>query len=308
MGAGPARRTDGRRSRRATGTVALAVAAVLAAGVPTIAACTVGQGVGQATGNVCVDQCTVSTAYDGTPCQQPFSLNPDFFAGEPIDGVSPADATNCLVIRLQRQGTRIEVNDVLYIDVRNLQEVARCVRGVVCDANGSNCVADKAIGVDANGVMHQPTWCDWGHTRCCDPADAACLAVDSPCIEMGIDYKVDASLQLLYTCSTPRHSLNVEGEAASDLLGAKADYSWIRFDQLGKIAPDSADQGGIGNDFKVDFGDTLKASFHFSIGDQRLITSIKDMDVLLPTPVIWGSLDGNFNFDLERGRAAQPFP
>ena len=28
----------------------------------------------------------------------------------------------------------------------------------------------------------------------------------------------------------------------------------------------------------------------------------------IPTPLIGGTLDGYFDFDLERGRAAQPFP
>ena len=45
-----------------------------------------------------------------------------FFAGEPIEdiaGVAVAQPTNRLIIRMQRNGNRIEVNDTLYFDIQN---------------------------------------------------------------------------------------------------------------------------------------------------------------------------------------------
>ena len=59
-----------------------------------------------------------------------FSTKITFRPFHPRDDVSSANPANRLVIRMQREGTRIEVNDILFVDVRNVQQVGRCVRGL----------------------------------------------------------------------------------------------------------------------------------------------------------------------------------
>ena len=61
-------------------------------------------------------------------------------------------------------------------------------------------------------------------------------------------------------------------------------------------------------DFKVAFGQRLMANFHVELEDHRVITAIREDDLLPQDPRIGGALDGYFDFNLERGRAAQTFP
>src|SRR5262249_27645954 len=55
--------------------------------------------------------------------------NPQFFAGEPIDDISPGVQANRLIIRLQSSGKKRETTDSLIFDIVDSREVARCVRG-----------------------------------------------------------------------------------------------------------------------------------------------------------------------------------
>ena len=281
-----------RRLARALGVVLLAGLA----GGGVLGGCTVGQGSGAADGLLFVDACNGGTPFGGSEGLHPFHLDPTFFAGEPFDNIGGADPANRLVIRMQREGTRIEVNDVLYFDIRDVQQVARCVRGVDADGNPNQAAALP--------------WCDWSRTSCCDPGDAACLAYPGPCIMVSPDYPVTVSIQLLFSCGSisPTTPTNSVGVAESGSVVGQTMWSWIEFSNFGAIEPDTANLGGIGKTFKVDFGQPLRATFHVEMEDERVVTAVKDMDVLLPDAVIGGVLDGNFDFQLERGRAAQPFP
>ena len=120
-----------------------------------------------------------------------------------------------------------------------------------------------------------------------------------PRIYIATELVVRSSLSLLFTC----HNANVVGLAVS---------GWIDFIDFGTAEqPDLPPElrGEIKQEeFTVNFGDRLRANLHVELGDQRVITAIKREDLLIPSPLIGGTLDGSFDFDLERGRAAQPFP
>jgi hypothetical protein len=253
---------------------------------------------------------------------EPFSLNPTFFAGEPIEDVCPVQGhcsgprTNRLLIRMQRTGNSLEVNDVLYFDVLNSLKVAQCVRGKTV---GGQPTWDTRELTSADGTPIPGTvWCDWNWVAADGgaPADAGAPATDAgagvdagagapfpmtqPLARINISTQdfVQASLQPLFTCV----------EARSVAVGLPG--SWVLFKSFGEAiqtdipAPMRDDLSG---DFKVDFGQRLQADFHLVLGDQAVENAINTHDQI-PDQRISGYLDGSFDFDLERGRAAQPFP
>ena len=71
------------------------------------------------------------------------------------------------------------------------------------------------------------------------------------------------------------------------------------------LPPDK--RGDVGKDFKVGFGERLRATFHLVLGDARVTEAIKARNAV-PEARIGGVLDGRFDFDLDRSHAAQPFP
>ena len=234
-----------------------------------------------------------------------------FFAGEPIDDISPGPKANRLLIKMQRWGTSIDVNDTLYIDLQNSLEIARCLRGTI-----------------VNGVPDWNTrdgWCDWSGgtasgdgggagdaaaTDAGDGADAGDAGADAgdaggmptrARIRFSAEGPLRASLTLLFTCHPAEGPVNVVGMAVG---------GWIDFVRFGGVLqPDLPPdlRGAIDHQFKANFGDRLRANFHMDLGDQRVLTARKLLDPI-PAPLIGGALDGFFDFVLERGRAAQPFP
>lgn len=244
-------------------------------------ACTVGSGSGAARGTLFVKGCGDNGEdYEADD----FDLSPRFFAGEPIEDIARGGIlTNRLVIRMQRNGNRIEVTDTLYFDVNSAYEVARCLRG-------------KTI----NGVPDWDTsgWCDW------TGGASGTVRAERPRIQMGPKLPISSSLSLLYTCNRAR------------VVGVGVEGSWIDFLDFGKAPqpqftnPD--DRKPVPGDFKVDFGDRLQANFRVVLEDGRRVEAMQEMDPL-PNAAIGGGLGGTpetgrFDFDLERGRAAQPFP
>jgi hypothetical protein len=298
---------------------ALAVVLALSGVGLTAGACTVGSGAGSAKGALFVESCDPDNSRPAPAAGQPlpsFDLHPSFFAGEPIDDVCPppdqcpGEHTNRLVIRMQRSGNRIEVNDTLYFDIENAFQVAACIRGRT--ANGQPTWDTRMVtGPDGLPIPGLP-WCDWvAHAPTDGGADAgtpdagagdggaaAAMTATRARINLSTEDYLRASLAPLYTCFDAR-------SVAEALPG-----SWIEFEYFG-TAPqptlDPASRMVVGGDFKVNFGDRLRATFHLELGDQRVINAIKSRD---PVPVsrIGGSLDGFFDFNLDRGRAAQPFP
>ena len=290
-------------------------------------ACTVGDGAGSAIGPLFeIGDCHYPESRDGddhsigSPTMpEQFTLAPTFFAGEPIDDITPGPKANRLLIRMQRWGTSIDVNDTLYIDVQNSFEVARCIRGRTvngvpdwdarggwCDwsgglpatdgGTGDGAVTDAAGGVDADvdGAVDAgaPAGGDAG------PAPAAMRAR----IHVGSEELVRGSLALLFSCHPSEGPVNLVG------VGVDGWVEFIDFGDVTKQADRPSDQRDpIDQSFKADFGNRLRANFHLVLGDERVVTAIKLRDPI-PDPLIGGQLDGFFDFFLERGRAAQPFP
>jgi hypothetical protein len=264
---------------------ALAAAAFSATLVAIGSGCTVGSGVGAASGDVYVFSCSC-TAFEcsgGTDMGSlsmpaPFDLSPHFFAGEPIDDISRARiVNNRMILRMMRTGNRIEVNDTLYFDVQSAYEVARCVRGRTMGGQPD---------WDTSG------WCDW------TGGQGGNVVAERPRIMIGPLLPVRSSLSLMYSCNFAR------------VVGVAVDGSWIEFQDFGSAAqpdlpPEMRDE--VAGSFKVDFGSRLRANFQIELDDERRIAAMKNFDPI-PMQEIKGSLTGSFDFDLERGRAAQLFP
>jgi hypothetical protein len=274
----------------------LLAAAVLSVG------CTVGGGSGSATGTLFVQGCNEG---DTLKTPQRYQLDPTFFAGEPIEdicpppGTCPGDHANRLLIRMQRTGNQVEVNDTLYFDIENALEVAKCVRGRTMNGGPT---WDTRMVSNADASLTDLPWCDWSGAG----ADGGAAASDGGAAMSGTIAKINLSTQDFVRASfAPLHSC-VEAR----LVGVALPGSWIEFHDFGGAAQPTkaaADRDPVSADFKVNFGERLRAFFHLELGDQR-VSNAQQMRLPLPSPRIGGSLDGSFDFDLARGRAAQPFP
>lgn len=297
------------RRMRASALAAASVAAAVLSG-----GCTVGEGTGSAMGTLRDVGCNQANSLKAA---QPYTLAPQFFAGEPIEDVCPlmgqcsGPRTNRLIIRMQHTGNRVEVNDTLYFDVHDSRQVARCVRGRtvggVPDWDLRNITAPD--GSPIPGV----SWCDWNAatfdggladagTDAGNPDGGALppFVMTAPRARINLSTQdfVQASLAPLYTC--------VEARSVAVALPG----SWIEFQDFGLAAqpavpPDERQM--VNDDFKVDFGQHLSATFHLILGDQAVEYAIKT-NAYVPDPKIGGTLDGFFDFTLDRGRAAQAFP
>ena len=274
------------------------VAIGLAAVAVGVGGCTVGSGTGAANGPVWVLGCSSKLPAPGNLGTKDdpynFSLEPTFFAGEPIEDVSMTVRENRLVIRMQRNTGPIEFNDTLAFDIQNSLQVARCVRGATVGGVGDWDMADATMGA----------WCDWSGAGGGADGGAADGGTGVPRarIQLTEGGYVQASLALLQTCPLD--------EGASLVGHSKS--GWIEFLDFGSAAQPNLDPAlrtpfDPGTDFKVNFGERLRANFHIELEDDRVIVA-RRMNLPLPSPRIGGTLDGRFDFDLERGRAAQPFP
>jgi hypothetical protein len=297
---------------RTSGLAAAALATGICAG-----GCTVGDGSGSANGMLMDVGCN-----EGNTLASPmaFSLNPSFFAGVPIEDVCPPPGQcggprmNRLIIRMQRTGTRIEVNDVLTFDVLNSLKVAQCVRGRTVGGQPTwdtrNITA--ADGTEIPGVP----WCDWNWTS----ADAGAAAPDGGA-DGGVAGGVDGGALVAMTQTMARINITTQDFVQASLaplftcvearsVAVALPGSWILFKSFGTalqtdVPPEM--RGTLNDDFKVDFGQRLSADFHLVLGDQAVEYAIKT-HMAIPDQRISGFLDGSFDFDLDRGRAAQPFP
>ncbi|HVU49887.1 MAG TPA: hypothetical protein VHL80_04325, partial [Polyangia bacterium] len=139
---------------------AAAAAVPVLAGALLAGGCTVGEGSGFAVGALmdvgCNSDNTLMTA-------KPFSLDPSFFAGDPIEDVCPPPGPcggphmNRLLIRIQRTGNRVEVNDILYFDVLNSLKVAECVRGAT--TNGAPTWDTRVLTASDGSPIQDMPWC-----------------------------------------------------------------------------------------------------------------------------------------------------
>ncbi|MGB8294085.1 MAG: hypothetical protein WCG85_01525 [Polyangia bacterium] len=276
----------------------------------TLSACSVGQGVGEASGTLYVLSCSPkgdycdSTGVCGTASAPAFySLNPDFFAGEPINQLtqfpngSPLSGSqpqmNRITIRLQHSGKQVENTDALFFDVVNSYEVARCVRG-------------REIVVPGQPNVH-----DYDD-RYCFRASATGPARVRISVEAGY---IHSTLSPRMTCTRPVDAtatdvLPVNGVV--QIVDNGAWESWVEFVAFGSAAqneqPDPTARSAISPDFSVQLNQRLYASaFSLTLQDEKVVTAQEDL-LPVPNPDIGGSLTGNFDFDLKRGQGAQIFP
>jgi hypothetical protein len=280
------------------------IAVALGVVVSGLCACSVGKGVGAASGVIFEYGCKKSGDYCSAPgvcgtetIPVAYDLKPSFFAGEPINdlrqsGSGSAIMSNLLTIRLQRSGKEIEQNDVLTFDITSSYEVARCVRGGV-RADGSN---------------------DWDPTNCYRASDTG-----PGRMRVHYDSKVKAALTLKATCtanlvasavSAPVPLTNYATEP-NPVVTDGSWSSWVEFQEFGAAAPGVGDP--IDGRFRVELGQRIYASaFYLTLVDDQIVNAAIDN---LPQPAanIGGTLGGNsttgsFDFDLERGQGAQFFP
>ncbi len=247
-------------------------------------ACGDGHGTGEARGPLYIKDCNGNQDFGGAEEPKEFDLQPRFLAGEPTEDISPGERDNRLVIRLQRSKKRIEYNDVLAFDVAKTYAVARCVRGRILpngmpDYDAKNCV-------QVPGEAGAP------------PRQRARVGVNQP---------IRANLMPRITCQK-----NIIGTAVSAEDKADGTWeSWIEFEEFGRARQDDrpADKRDpVPFDFKIDFGERVHASqFQVTLTDDRVVKAARLMTGFTESE-LRGSLKGSFDFDLERGQAAQTFP
>jgi hypothetical protein len=259
--------------------------------------CTVGSGTGSATGPLWIVGCLEGANFGEPPPGEPeiFDLNPTFFAGEPIEDIADGPHINRLIIRMQRNGNGIDVNDTMYFDIIDSGKVAACIRGRTVggvpdyDTGPGTIQEEDLMG---NPVMYGP-WCDWS------------AGGTSPRIHVRPDGPVRISLAPLRTCGSQSRP------PAFVTVTADAHQGWIDFQHFGhaqqlELPPE--ERSAVEGDFKVAFGERLEAAFHAEMIDHRVIVAIREDDQVPQDPRIGGTLDGGFDFNMERGRAAQTFP
>ena len=294
---------------KAIGRIAVSLGALL--GVAGLGGCSVGKGVGAASGTLYEYGCSDSGDYCSAPdvcgtekAPIAYDLKPTFFAGEPIDDlrqVHPGTAimSNRLTVRLQRSGKRIEQNDVLTFDIASSYEVARCVRGKVDAATGAhlwdeaNCYRDPTND-KATGRMRVQF----------DSPVRAALTLKATCAANLVASAVSAPVPLSYT-ATPN-------PVATD---GRWD-SWVEFKEFGtaaQVGTVPTEREDVENTFRIELGQRIYATaFKLTLVDDAVVNAaIKNLPK--PASCIGGTLGGDettgrFDFDLQRGQGAQFFP
>ena len=271
----------------------------------TLSGCGVGKGAGAADGKLFVLNCSGSGDYCdragvcGTPsAPADYSLGPGFFAGEPIDDLTQYSGgtqsrMNRITIRLQRSGKQVESNDVLYFDVVNSYEVARCVRGREVPIAG------------------QPNQHDYDDRYCfrASPTGPGRVRIS---VVGGV---LHSTLNPRMTCTRPV-AATADDVFPEDSVVQTVDNgaweSWIEFAEFGSAAqndrPDPTSRMPVSPTFRIDLDQRLYASgFSLTLQDQKVVTAQREIRPL-PNPDIGGSLTGWFDFSLKRGQGAQIFP
>jgi hypothetical protein len=279
--------------------------------------CSVGSGVGAASGSLYVYGCSKDGDYcSGGQCgtesaPAPYDLRPSFFAGEPIDDLrefttesETAIMSNRLIIRLQSSGKQIESNDILTVDVANSYEVARCVRGRV-DDGGKN---------------------DW------DPNDCYRASDNGPGrVRLQFDSSVHAALTLGATCGASTLARAISSQVAVAISSPVPDSytttprpvvsdgswsSWVEFQEFGSASQSGLEprtRDAIKGKFRVEFGERIYATAFFVTLIDSGVVEAAISNLQRPPAHIGGVLGGDpatgrFDFDLQRGQGAQFFP
>lgn len=270
---------------------------VIAAGLAAASAggCGVGDGTGSAKGDLFMVGCLEGGDYGEPGAPIAYDLSPSYFVGEPIEDISDArPAANQLTIRLQRNGNALEITDTLYFQIPSSYDVATCLRGQTINGVPQWDTTSTGTLVDLNA----PPWCE-------APVPVAMGGTGLPRIHLVPAGPVRVSFTPLNTCASKQHP-----PAIVSITGVARD-GWIDFQDFGTAMDNSVPSDmrtGVGNDFKVDFGQRLRASFHADMDDDRVQTALRMMVDPPRDPTIGGTLDGDFDFDLSRGQGAQSFP
>ena len=260
--------------------------------VLSIAGCTpVGDGSGQAIGPIWIHGCQEGKDFGTEAVPENYDLEPTFFAGEPIGHISEPPV-NRLIIRMQRSGNAVQINDILYFDIPDSFKVAQCLRGSTMAGVPP---WDMGTGtVDPPGAV--PIMTPW-----CEPAGPAGF----PRIHLVPFGPVRAALSPLATCTAEG-----VGPTVVAVTGVAID-GWIDFREFGSATAEASKapdlRKGVDNKFQVAYDDRLQANFHIVLGDDRVVTALYSLR-LPPPPSIGGILDGFFDFYLRRGRSGQTFP
>jgi len=193
---------------------------------------------------------------------------------------------------MQRNGNALEITDTLYFTIANSGQVAACLMGQTINGVGQWDMTSASVN------PMDPPWC----MPAVPPPDGSGF----PRIRLFPTGPVRVSFTPLGTCSSTMHP-----PAIVSITGVAMD-GYIDFINFG-VALDQSNvpsdmRTGVGNDFKVDFGQRLQANFNFTMGDDRVATAIRMMIDPPPAPTIGGTMTGNFDFNLERGQGAQTFP
>jgi hypothetical protein len=293
-----------------------------------IGGCTVGQGSGSAGGSLWVIGCSGGANYGlpdrnnlyGPPLAAPYQLGPSFFAAIPMDDFKMGqEQMNQISIRMQSSGLEIVYTDTLYFDVQNSYEVARCLRGAITKDGQPDYLVTEPLPLSlapagSTGVP-RTLWCDWTGTAFTaggppdagtpGPPDAGAsldggmsVTAQYPRIHLTPYTDLHSSIGLLQTCPTAL----VVGDAID---------GWIQFENFGaaeqpNLAPDQRTH--VPSGFVINYGDRMSAHFHVVLGDSQVVTAIESNTAIPTQPLIGGTLDGYFDFELARGRAGQPFP
>ncbi len=244
------------------------------------AGCTVGDGTGSAAGNLYVKGCKQNNVdYGKLEAPAVYNLKPDFFAGEPIEDIKKNGSINRIVIRLQDSGKSIENDDLLQFDVVNSYLVATCLAG-------------KALpGELFQAFCQKPA----GQTR--------------PRMRIGPNMPIRVSLAVRDTCPFATRvgtARDADASRVDEIVQVPvAEWrSWIDFREFG-----SATSGNVPPTFRVEFNERITADrFHVELIDDRVIDAQRRQEPPPEPPDLTGMLDGNFDFELERGQGAQTFP
>jgi hypothetical protein len=296
---------------------------VLASGtLAALGGCTVGAGSGAASGDLFVVACNYGASYGTANLQTqaldtaPYNLAPTFFAGAPTDDpIKGPHPMNEMEIQMKTSG--LEFADSLGFNIQSSLEVARCLRGRTVNGQPDYLVTvplPAALGTAANP---QPTtlWCDWSGMAFSDGGVPDASLPGTP--DAGTI--LDGGMSTL--ASAPRIHITPYTYVVSSLIlpttcpggtaVAQAMDGWIQFDNFGSaeesnLAPANRDR--VPANFIINYGDRLRATFNVTLGDPQFVNAIKTGTAPPTTVAIGGALAGYFDFDLARGRAAQPFP
>jgi hypothetical protein len=271
--------------------------------------CSVGKGVGAASGFLYEYGCSKNGDYrapsgeigsEDSPA--PYDLQPTYFAGEPIDDLREYTAgsgvmSNRLIVRLQRSGKQLELNDVLTFDISSSYEVARCVRGRVDPATGEpdwdagNCYRASDAGPGRMRVQY-------------DSDVHAALTLHATCTANVVASAISAPVPLSYATASPP----VVANGAWD--------SWVEFQEFaGAAQTDRApmERDAISPKFRIDYGERVYAtSFFLTLIDDNVVSAAIN-NRSQPDSQMGGTLGGDpttgrFDLDVQRGQGAQFFP